>query len=138
MPELGWTASEVMQEILQNLVSQGYMTVVELATCRVSEDPTSPALTGGGGGEITERAALSKKRFNVPSHRYLHSLLQFYSLELHHMSPLWILHMASFVTLCEAYMGIEPHFNLWNYFRAQLQLASDVETVALGKMDIFV
>jgi hypothetical protein len=29
--------------------------------------------------------------------------------------------MTAFVTLCEAYMGIEPHFNLWNYFfRAQL------------------
>jgi hypothetical protein len=83
-------------------------------------------------------AAFYEQGFNVPSHRYLHSLLQFYSLALHHMSPLWILHMASFVTLCEAYMGIEPHFNLWNYFRAQLQLASDVETVALGKMDIFV
>jgi hypothetical protein len=27
-----------------------------------------------------------------------------------------ILHMVAFVTLCEAYMGIEPHFNLWNYF----------------------
>jgi hypothetical protein len=24
--------------------------------------------------------------------------------------------MAAFVTLCEAYMGIEPHFDLWNYF----------------------
>jgi hypothetical protein len=29
--------------------------------------------------------------------------------------------MAAFVTLCEAYMEIEPHFNLWNYFfRARL------------------
>jgi hypothetical protein len=24
--------------------------------------------------------------------------------------------MAAFMTLCEAYMGIEPHFDLWNYF----------------------
>jgi hypothetical protein len=24
--------------------------------------------------------------------------------------------MVAFVTLCEAYMGIEPHFNPWNYF----------------------
>jgi hypothetical protein len=30
--------------------------------------------------------------------------------------------MAAFVTLCEVYMGIEPHFNLWNYFfHARLQ-----------------
>jgi hypothetical protein len=29
--------------------------------------------------------------------------------------------MAAFVTLGEAYMGIEPHFDLWNYFfRARL------------------
>jgi hypothetical protein len=40
MAELGWPASEVTQEHLQNLVSQGYMTAVELATCRVPEDLT--------------------------------------------------------------------------------------------------
>jgi hypothetical protein len=34
--------------------------------------------------------------------------------------PSVILHMAAFVTLCEAYMGIDPHFNLWNYFRTRL------------------
>jgi hypothetical protein len=41
--------------------------------------------------------------------------------------------MAAFMTLCEAYMGIEPHFNLWNYFfRAQVQQGSDAEMTALG------
>jgi hypothetical protein len=44
---LGWTAPEITEEHLQNLVSQGYMTVAELATCRVPEDPASPALVGG-------------------------------------------------------------------------------------------
>jgi hypothetical protein len=48
----------------------------------------------------------------VPSHRFLHSLLQFYGLELHHLTPSRMFYMAAFVTLCEAYMGIEPHFNL--------------------------
>jgi hypothetical protein len=37
----------VTQEHLQNLVSLGYMTAVELATCRVPEDPVSPILAGG-------------------------------------------------------------------------------------------
>jgi hypothetical protein len=37
-------------------------------------------------------------------------------MELHQLTPLGILHMAAFVTLCEAYIGIEPHFNLWKYF----------------------
>jgi hypothetical protein len=49
MVESGWTASEVTLEHLQNLVSQGYKTTTELATCHVSKDPTSPASIGGGG-----------------------------------------------------------------------------------------
>jgi hypothetical protein len=50
--------------------------------------------------------------FGVPSHQFLHLLLQFYDIELNHLTPSGILHMAAFVALCEAYMGIEPHFNL--------------------------
>jgi hypothetical protein len=46
--------------------------------------------------------------------------------------------MAVFVTLCETYMGIESHFNLWNYFRVWLQQGSGMEVAALGSMDIFV
>jgi hypothetical protein len=46
--------------------------------------------------------------------------------------------MVAFVTLCETYMGIEPHFNLWNYFHVWLQWGSSEELVALGSVDIFV
>jgi hypothetical protein len=42
MAELGWTMSKVVQEKLQNLVSQGYMMAAELGACRVLEDLTSP------------------------------------------------------------------------------------------------
>jgi hypothetical protein len=41
MVELDWTVSKVTQEHLQNLVSQGYMTVAELTTCRMPKDPSS-------------------------------------------------------------------------------------------------
>jgi hypothetical protein len=46
MVELGWTASKVTQEHAQNILGLGYMTVIELATCRVPEDLTSPTPTG--------------------------------------------------------------------------------------------
>jgi hypothetical protein len=45
---MGWPASEVTQEQLQNLVCQWYITTVELATYRVLEHPASPTLAGGG------------------------------------------------------------------------------------------
>jgi hypothetical protein len=47
MVEFGWTASEVMQEHIYNLVSQGYMMAAELVTCRLPEDPASPIQAGG-------------------------------------------------------------------------------------------
>jgi hypothetical protein len=47
--------------------------------------------------------------------------------------------MAAFVTLCEAYIRIEPHFDLWNcFFRVQLQLGSDAKVAVLGSVDLFV
>jgi hypothetical protein len=47
--------------------------------------------------------------------------------------------MAFFVTLWEDNTGIEPHFDLWNYFfRARLQHGSDAEAIVLGSVDIFV
>jgi hypothetical protein len=47
--------------------------------------------------------------------------------------------MATFVSLCEAYIGIEPNFDLCNYFfRARLQQGSDAEAVVVGSLDIFI
>jgi hypothetical protein len=100
------------------------MTAAEFATCRVSEDPTSPTPTWG---YVMACVAFYEQGFSVPSHQFFCSQLQFYGLELHHLTPMEILHMATFMTLCEAYMGNEHHFNLWNYFfmlsynRAQTQ-----------------
>jgi hypothetical protein len=127
MAELGWTVSEVTQEHLQNLMSQWYMTAVELATCCVSEDPTSPTLVAG---YVMVCTAFYEQGFGVSSHQFLHSLLLFYGLELHQLTPSGI--------LCEAYMGIEPHFDMWNYiFRVQLQQGSDAEVAVLGGVDNF-
>jgi hypothetical protein len=54
-------------------------------------------------------------------------------MELHHLTPLGVLHIAAFVTLCEAYMGIEPHFTLWNHlFCARLLQGSGMEVTVLG------
>jgi hypothetical protein len=75
----------------------------------------------------------------MPSHRFLCLLLQFFGLELHHLTPSGVQHIAAFVTLCEAYMGIESHFNMWNYFfHIQLHLDSSMETAVWGFVDISV
>jgi hypothetical protein len=50
---------------------------------------------------------------SLPAHEFLHGLLFVYSVQLHQLTPNSILHIACFVTLCESFLGIEPHFLLW-------------------------
>jgi hypothetical protein len=87
--------------------------VAELVTYRVSEDPASSTPAEG---YVVSFAAFYEWGFGVPLHQSLRSLLHHYCLELHNLTPLGILHIAAFVTLCEIYLGIDPHFDLENYF----------------------
>ena len=42
-------------------------------------------------------------------HWFLRGLLNEWGLELHHLNPTGVLHIAGFVTVCEAFLGMEPH-----------------------------
>jgi hypothetical protein len=46
---------------------------------------------------------------------FFRGLLDFYSLNLTHLNPNSVLQIVVFVHLCEAFLGILPHFGLWKY-----------------------
>jgi hypothetical protein len=52
----------------------------------------------------------------MPPHQFLRSLLRYYGLELHHLTPSGVLHITAFMTLCEAYLVIDPEPDMWKYF----------------------
>ena len=52
----------------------------------------------------------------TPTHRFHQGLLHYYKIVLQHLNPNRIQHMAVFVALCEGFLGISPHFDLWRYF----------------------
>jgi len=50
-------------------------------------------------------------------HWFLCSLLNEWGLELLHLNPTRVLHIAGFVTMCEAFLGMEPHmYFFWQIF----------------------
>jgi hypothetical protein len=56
---------------------------------------------------------------SLPAHEFLHGLLFMYGVQLHQLT-----HIACFITLCESFLGIEPHFLLWKYlFRLRPSVA---------------
>ncbi|KAK1653482.1 hypothetical protein QYE76_071287 [Lolium multiflorum] len=50
---------------------------------------------------------------SLPAHEFLLNLLRTYEIQLWQLTPNSILHVVVFITLCETFLGIEPHFGLW-------------------------
>jgi hypothetical protein len=57
-----------------------------------------------------------ERGFGVPAGDFLRELVQFYRIELVHLAPNSIMIIATFIHLCEAFLGITPLFHLWHHF----------------------
>jgi hypothetical protein len=53
------------------------------------------------------------RSLSLLAHKFLHGLLFVYGVQLHQLTPNSILHIACFISLCELFLGIDPHFLLW-------------------------
>jgi hypothetical protein len=94
-------------------MKHGFMAATELKACCVLEDP---AFLAPVEGYLVSFVAFYEQGFSMPPHRYLRSLLRYYGLKLHHLTPSGVLHIAAFITLCKAYLGIDTELDLWKYF----------------------
>jgi hypothetical protein len=72
-----------MPSYMQKLLKHGFMAAVELEACHVLEDPAFPAPTEG---YMVSFVTFYERGFGMPPHRFLHSLLRYYGLELHHLT----------------------------------------------------
>jgi hypothetical protein len=52
---------------------------------------------------------------SLTAHEFLCGLLFVYGVQLHQLTPNSILHIACFITLCESFLGVEPHWILWKF-----------------------
>jgi hypothetical protein len=136
MVKQDWTPSTIMPGHLEKLMKQGFMVAAELKACCVPGDLTFPAPAEG---YVASFVAFYEWIFSMPPHRFLRSLLWYYSLELHYLTPSGVLRIAAFVTLCEAYLGINLELYLWKYFfRVQCMQYSEAELMISEVMVIHV
>lgn len=57
-------------------------------------------------------ASFNEHGFGLPLHTFVWGLLFYYGMELLNLHPNTFLHIACFITLCEAYLGMPPHWKL--------------------------
>lgn len=63
--------------------------------------------------ETVTFARFVERGLAIPSSEFFRGLLDYYSLQLVHLNPNGILHISIFVHLCEAFLGVQPHFSLF-------------------------
>ena len=109
-----WGKSGITPRRLEGLVRRGLLrplsTVQEWLLPGDEAEPAPPE------GYVVSFAVFHERGFAIPAHRFLRGLLDYYDVELQHLTPNGVQHMAAFVALCEGFLEIDPHFDLWRYF----------------------
>jgi hypothetical protein len=103
----------VTEEQIESLVDRGLLR----PKSQVGWRPTAgEAFLTEGTSETVVFIAHIEHGFGVPACDFLRGLLQFYRIELVYLAPNSITIIVTFIHLCEAFLGITPHFHLWRHF----------------------
>ena len=112
-----WTSCFVSLLRLHDLKTEGYHPSSVLAAVRAglssyNDEAFAENFPNPQKGEHVCFVPFLLRGLGFPIHPFLRGLLEFYGIQLHHLTPGSILNISGFVALCEMFLGCEPHFEL--------------------------
>ena len=72
----------------------------------------------------------------LPVSEFFYRLLQFWGIQLHHLTPQSILHLSIFTHFCEAFLGILPHFHLFQKFFFLVSIPNATNPAIVGGCEL--
>jgi len=72
----------------------------------------------------------------LPVSEFFCALLQFWGIQLHHLTPQSILHLSIFTHFCEAFLGILPHFHLFQHFFTLVPVPNSAKPAIFGGCEL--
>ncbi|KAK1613771.1 hypothetical protein QYE76_019288 [Lolium multiflorum] len=104
-----WSASAISNRDINKLRALGFISASEddIRLPGAVSRPKPPK------GFTVMFVAFLFRGLSLPAHEFLRSLLFFYGIQLWQLTPNSILHLSIFITVCEAFLGIDPHWGLW-------------------------
>jgi hypothetical protein len=120
-PRDPWPFSTVTAGDLEDLVAEGLLRPLSDERRPEWIPPVSGAAPSPPPGYIVSFVSFHERGFGVPASRFMRAILHHYGVELHNLSPNSISQAAIFVAVCEGFLGIAPHWDLWtHHFFAEL------------------
>ena len=109
----GWHKSKMSEAAVQELENMGLLQSQAVILWCVGEGEDYPF---EGTLETVLFRDFVERGLAVPVSEFSHALLYFWGIQLHHLTPQSILHLSIFTYFCEAFLGILPHFHLFQHF----------------------
>ena len=108
----GWLPSKCSESDLEPLVDEGLLPSKSIIQWRpaLSRDLSYENTVG-----IVAFAPHFEQGLGLSCLNFFYGLLYYYGIQVHHLTPNFFVHLSTFVNLCEAFLGIEPHFELFRH-----------------------
>jgi hypothetical protein len=113
LPRDPWPFSTVSVGDLEALVADGLLRPL-------FGEPQPEWMAPGSGvgptplpGYVVSFIPFHERGFGVPASRFMRALLHYYGVELLNFNPNSIAQAAIFAAVCEGFLGIDPHWDLW-------------------------
>ena len=100
------------ESVLAFFTEKGFLTSKEVAHWRAPRREDFPQPRPN---EVVSFLAFHERRLGYPTHWFLRGLLNEWGLELQHLNPMGVLHIAGFVTIYEAFLRMEPHVDFFRW-----------------------
>jgi hypothetical protein len=114
-PHDPWPFSTVTADDLEALVADGLLRPLSGDPQPEWKAPPSGAAPSPPSGYVLSFISFHERGFGVPASRFMRAILHFYGVELHNLSPNSIAQEAIFAAVCEGFLGIDPHWDLWTH-----------------------
>ena len=115
-PRDPWPFSTVTASDLEDLVGEGLLRPLTDEQRPEWIPPVGGVAPSPPPGYVVSFVSFHERGFGVPTGRFMRAILFHYGVELHNLTPNSISQAAIFVAVCEGYLGIAPHWDLWTHF----------------------
>jgi len=109
----GWYKSKMSEAAVQELENLGLLQAQGVIQWRAGEGEDYPM---EGTLETVVFRDFVERGLALSVSEFFYALLQFWGIQLHHLTPQSILHLSIFTHFCEAFLCILPHFHLFQRF----------------------
>jgi hypothetical protein len=115
LPRDPWPFSTITANDLEALAADGLLRLLSGDPQPEWMAPPSGAAPSPPPGYVLSFVSFHERWFGVPASHFMRAILHFYGVELHNLSPNSIAQAAIFAAVCEGFLGIAPHWDLWTH-----------------------